>query len=185
MVEVSDININTQHAANAFDRWRWTSCSQIRYIITIRKQNIPALTHSLQTPTAMALRPDRPVCPAPYMAAARGPPPHHPPAHPTARRTAQDLPMIRAPHMAHTPAMILQDHFRPTTGPAVDGSRSAARGTTIRHSLAISNAAAGQVADRVTRGLLGGRGGALGPGDWASSLVTRRFSPSTALITAL
>jgi len=107
MVEVSDTNVNTQQATNSFARRRWTSRSQTRYSITSTRQNIPVLTHSRQTLTATVPRLDVPVCPAPYMAAARG---HPPPAHPTARRTAQDLPMIRAPHTAHTPVTILRDH---------------------------------------------------------------------------
>jgi len=81
--------------------------------------------------------------------------------------------MTRALHTVHTPVTILRDHSKPTTGPAVDDSRSVARETTTRLSLTILNAAVGQVADRVSHALLEGRGGVLGPGDCASPLVTR------------
>lgn len=178
MVEVRDIDVDIQQAANAFARWRWTSCSPIRYIIAVRKQNIPALTRSLQTLTTTVQRLDRVVRSPPRMAAARGPPPHRPPAHPIARRTAQNLPMIRAPHTAYTLVTILRDQSRPTTGPAVDVFRSVARGTITRHSLAILNAAVAQVGDRVIHARLQDRNGVLGAGDAASSLVTRGFLPS-------
>jgi hypothetical protein len=57
----------------------------------------------------------------------------------------------------------------------VDGSQSVARGTTIRHSLVILNAAVGQVGARVGHALAGGRGGVLGAGKKDSSMVTREF----------
>ena len=72
---------------------------QVRLFHT-RQQVESSLTRPLQTLlTATAPRLDHPVRSAPHMAAARGPPPHRPPAHPTARRTAQDLRTGRIPVM--------------------------------------------------------------------------------------
>ena len=62
--------------------------------------------------------------------------------------------------------------------------RSVARGTTTRHSLAILSAMVGQVGGTIIHVIVEGQGGALGPGDRASSLVTRGVAPSLALIAA-
>ena len=70
---------------------------QVRF--HMRQQSETSLTHPLQNLTATVPRLDHPVRSAPHMAAARGPPPHRPPAHPTARRTAQDLRTGRIPVM--------------------------------------------------------------------------------------
>ena len=70
---------------------------QVRF--HMRQQSEISLTRPLQTLTATVPRLDHRVRSAPHMAAARGPPPHRPPAHPTARRTAQDLRTGRIPVM--------------------------------------------------------------------------------------
>jgi hypothetical protein len=57
----------------------------------------------------------------------------------------------------------------------VDGFPSVAQGITTRHSLAILDAAVDQVGVRVGHALVRGRGGVLGAGDVASSMVTRGF----------